>query len=44
MSLRKFEEIPNHLPPPSHRHAAPSAPWPWVDIQDGKRPKNSLFI
>ncbi|KAH6910723.1 hypothetical protein BKA70DRAFT_1271341 [Coprinopsis sp. MPI-PUGE-AT-0042] len=23
------------IPPPSHRHAAPSAPWPWVDIQDG---------
>jgi len=23
------------LPVPSHRHAAPSAPWPWIDIHDG---------
>lgn len=22
------------IDPPSHRHAAPSAPWPWVDISD----------
>ncbi|KAF9037772.1 hypothetical protein BJ165DRAFT_1416932 [Panaeolus papilionaceus] len=22
------------IKPPSHRHAAPSAPWPWVDIED----------
>lgn len=22
------------LPNPSHRHAAPSAPWPWIDIHD----------
>ncbi|PPQ75033.1 hypothetical protein CVT26_011931 [Gymnopilus dilepis] len=22
------------LAPPPHRHAAPSAPWPWVDIDD----------
>lgn len=22
---------------PSHRHAAPSAPWPWIDIEDGTR-------
>ncbi|KAF8991944.1 hypothetical protein BDQ17DRAFT_1432743 [Cyathus striatus] len=26
--------IPTH----SHRHAAPSAPWPWVDIDDGVDP------
>ncbi|KAF6751709.1 hypothetical protein DFP72DRAFT_906906 [Ephemerocybe angulata] len=26
---------PNRIRPPSHRHAAPSAPWPWVDIGDG---------
>ncbi|TFK31449.1 hypothetical protein BDQ12DRAFT_694125 [Crucibulum laeve] len=25
---------PTRIAPPSHRHAAPSAPWPWVDIQD----------
>ncbi|KAF6751702.1 hypothetical protein DFP72DRAFT_906894 [Ephemerocybe angulata] len=25
---------PNRIRPPSHRHAAPSAPWPWVDIGD----------
>ncbi|TFK29544.1 hypothetical protein FA15DRAFT_664093 [Coprinopsis marcescibilis] len=23
------------IAPPPHRHAAPSAPWPWVDIHDG---------
>ncbi|KAK7441987.1 hypothetical protein VKT23_016265 [Stygiomarasmius scandens] len=21
-------------PPPSHRHAAPSAPWPWINLHD----------
>ncbi|EAU84063.2 hypothetical protein CC1G_06925 [Coprinopsis cinerea okayama7 len=24
----------DRIPPPSHRHAAPSAPWPWIDIRD----------
>jgi len=24
------------VPVPSHRHASPSAPWPWVDLDDGK--------
>ena len=24
------------LPVPSHRHAAPSAPWPWINIHDGE--------
>ncbi|KAF6751710.1 hypothetical protein DFP72DRAFT_1172115 [Ephemerocybe angulata] len=24
----------NQIQPPSHRHAAPSAPWPWIDISD----------
>jgi hypothetical protein len=27
---------PSRVPNPSHRHAAPSAPWPWVDLGDGK--------
>ncbi|KAF8153211.1 hypothetical protein B0H34DRAFT_722645 [Crassisporium funariophilum] len=31
---KAFEEDHNRIAPPSHRHAAPSAPWPWVDIQD----------
>jgi hypothetical protein len=26
----------NRVPIPSHRHASPSAPWPWVDLDDGK--------
>ena len=25
----------DRVPHPSHRHAAPSAPWPWVDLDDG---------
>ena len=25
----------NRVPHPSHRHAAPSAPWPWIDLGDG---------
>ena len=25
----------NRVPHPSHRHAAPSAPWPWIDLEDG---------
>jgi hypothetical protein len=42
---RKFQEISNRIAPPSHRHAAPSAPWPWVDIQDdGGYPKTLLCI
>jgi hypothetical protein len=24
------------IEPPPHRHAAPSAPWPWIDIGDGR--------
>ncbi|PPQ66789.1 hypothetical protein CVT24_008698 [Panaeolus cyanescens] len=24
----------SRVPHPSHRHAAPSAPWPWVDLED----------
>ncbi|KAG6889950.1 hypothetical protein C0995_013477 [Termitomyces sp. Mi166 len=32
---KEFEEEKKRLPTPSHRHAAPSAPWPWVDIHDG---------
>lgn len=25
---------PKPIPPPSHRHAAPSGPWPWQDLDD----------
>ncbi|KAF8344921.1 hypothetical protein F5887DRAFT_1282922 [Amanita rubescens] len=25
----------SRIPPPAYRHAAPSAPWPWIDIRDG---------
>ena len=31
---RRVQEVSNRTGPPSHRHAAPSAPWPWIDIQD----------
>ncbi|KAF9474032.1 hypothetical protein BDN70DRAFT_885294 [Pholiota conissans] len=31
---RYFEEDSKRVAPPSHRHAAPSAPWPWIDIED----------
>ena len=42
---RRFQEISNRIAPPSHRHAAPSAPWPWVDIQDdSKYPKTCNVI
>ncbi|KAF8963414.1 hypothetical protein BDZ97DRAFT_1919846 [Flammula alnicola] len=27
---------PYKVPHPSHRYASPSAPWPWVDLQDGE--------
>ncbi len=30
-----FEEEYKRPTAPSHRHAAPSAPWPWIDIEDG---------
>lgn len=30
------------IPAPSYRHAAPSAPWPWVDIDDGTSIKSTL--
>ena len=32
---RKDTKDDNRVPHPSHRHAAPSAPWPWVDLEDG---------
>jgi len=37
ISLRSKKEPrdDNSVPHPSHRHAAPSAPWPWVDLEDG---------
>ncbi|KAF8892905.1 hypothetical protein BD779DRAFT_1467977 [Infundibulicybe gibba] len=28
------EDDDTHIPAPSHRYAAPSAPWPWVDLED----------
>ncbi|KAG6829590.1 hypothetical protein H0H87_010739 [Tephrocybe sp. NHM501043] len=31
---KALEEEKKRLPTPSHRHAAPSAPWPWIDIHD----------
>jgi len=31
---KSLEEDKNRLPTPSHRHAAPSAPWPWINIHD----------
>ncbi|TEB25452.1 hypothetical protein FA13DRAFT_1756550 [Coprinellus micaceus] len=33
-SRKSTNSDPNRIAPPSHRHAAPSAPWPWVDIGD----------
>ena len=30
-SKEKLDRVPH----PSHRHAAPSAPWPWIDLDDG---------
>ena len=42
---RILQKNSNRIAPPSHRHAAPSAPWPWVDIQDdGECPKYLLCI
>ena len=41
---RKFQEISNRIAPPSHRHAAPYAPWPWVDIQDDGESNNLQCI
>lgn len=35
MSKKEPKEDSNRVPHPSHRHAAPSAPWPWVDLEDG---------
>jgi hypothetical protein len=36
-SVRKDpKEDKERIPHPSHRHASPSAPWPWVDIEDGE--------
>jgi hypothetical protein len=39
ISLQAIEESNDdkRVPIPSHRHASPSAPWPWVDLDDGKR-------
>jgi hypothetical protein len=32
------KEDKGRIPHPSHRHASPSAPWPWVDLEDGEHP------
>src|ERR1700730_17387814 len=33
MSLRRqLDEMPKGVPLPSHRHATPSGPWPWMDV------------
>lgn len=34
LEKRTKQDDPNRVPLPSHRHAAPSAPWPWIDLQD----------
>jgi len=39
-TIRSMSKYPKddrtRVPHPSHRHASPSAPWPWVDLGDGK--------
>ncbi|KAF8153212.1 hypothetical protein B0H34DRAFT_820059 [Crassisporium funariophilum] len=32
--ILNVKDDPTRVPHPSHRHAAPSAPWPWVDLED----------
>ncbi|KAF5325041.1 hypothetical protein D9619_009599 [Psilocybe cf. subviscida] len=32
--LPEYREDKTRVPHPSHRHASPSAPWPWVDLED----------
>ncbi|KAF8623759.1 hypothetical protein AX15_006201 [Amanita polypyramis BW_CC] len=34
MDLTARDEQLNRIPPPAYRHAAPSAPWPWIDLRD----------
>ncbi|KJA25334.1 hypothetical protein HYPSUDRAFT_37835 [Hypholoma sublateritium FD-334 SS-4] len=33
-SRKEPKEDKGRVPRPSHRHASPSAPWPWVDLED----------
>ena len=35
IETQSSKEDLNRVPHPSHRHAAPSAPWPWIDLEDG---------
>lgn len=35
VEIRSLKEDSSRVPHPSHRHAAPSAPWPWIDLDDG---------
>ncbi|KAF9011851.1 hypothetical protein BDQ17DRAFT_1344969 [Cyathus striatus] len=34
LRLSEAKKNPDRIPPPPYRHAAPSAPWPWVDLED----------
>ena len=38
----KVYQKENKIPTPSHRHAAPSAPWPWINTHDGEL--NAFFL
>ncbi|KAF4612869.1 hypothetical protein D9613_011170 [Agrocybe pediades] len=37
-STPRYSLHSKRIDPPSHRHAAPSAPWPWIDIGDDVDP------
>ena len=39
--LKKFDRMPQSIPLPSHRHAIPSGPWPWMDLdsEETSRPQ-----
>ncbi len=41
---RKTAELQNRVPIPSHRHAAPSGPWPWIDLEDSTYRTHRTFI
>ena len=48
METQSSKEDLIRVPHPSHRHAAPSAPWPWIDLEDGlcvffKKKKEQVF-
>ena len=33
MELKHLDRMPKSVPLPSHRHATPSGPWPWMDLE-----------